>query len=103
MGVCETEAIVLRTYKLAEADKIAVFLSQHLGIMRGVARGARRLKSKFGASLEPYTIVGTAWRGKFFQLRGFQRWANFIRQISGGRTGTIWSYCQRGRARMGGN
>ena len=64
MGVSETEAIVLRTYKLAEADKIAVFLSQHFGVMRGVARGARRLKSKFGASLEPYTLVSFSYYEK---------------------------------------
>ncbi len=64
MGVSETEAIVLRTYKLAEADKIAVFLSQQFGVMRGVARGARRLKSKFGASLEPYTIVSLSFYEK---------------------------------------
>lgn len=64
MGVSETEAIVLRTYKLAEADKIVVLLSQHSGVMRGVARGARRLKSKFGASLEPYTIVSLSYYEK---------------------------------------
>ena len=57
MGVAETEAIILRTYKLAEADKIAVFLSKDSGVMRGVARGARRLKSKFGAALEPFTLI----------------------------------------------
>ncbi|HYP00588.1 MAG TPA: DNA repair protein RecO [Pyrinomonadaceae bacterium] len=61
MGVAETEAIVLRTYKLAEADKIIVFLTQHSGVMRGVARGARRLKSKFGASLEPFTLIGLSY------------------------------------------
>jgi DNA repair protein RecO (recombination protein O) len=64
MGVSETEAIVLRTYKLAEADKITVFLSQHTGVMRGVARGARRLKSKFGASLEPFTLVSLSYYEK---------------------------------------
>ena len=64
MGVSETEAIVLRTYKLAEADKITVFLSQHSGVMRGVARGARRLKSKFGASLEPFTLVSLSYYEK---------------------------------------
>ncbi len=64
MGICETEAIVLRTYKLAEADKIAVFLAQHFGVMRGVARGARRLKSKFGAALEPYTLVSLSYYEK---------------------------------------
>jgi DNA repair protein RecO (recombination protein O) len=61
MGVSETEAIVLRTYKLAEADKITVFLSQNSGVMRGVARGARRLKSKFGAALEPFTLISLSY------------------------------------------
>jgi DNA repair protein RecO (recombination protein O) len=64
MGVSETEAIVLRTYKLAEADKITVFLTQHSGVMRGVARGARRLKSKFGASLEPFTLISLSYYEK---------------------------------------
>lgn len=64
MGIFETEAIILRTYKLAEADKIAVFLSRHSGVMRGAARGARRLKSKFGAALEPYTIVSLSCHEK---------------------------------------
>jgi DNA repair protein RecO (recombination protein O) len=57
MGIVETEAIILRTYRLAEADKIAVCLTREAGMIRGVARGARRLKSKFGASLEPFTLV----------------------------------------------
>jgi DNA repair protein RecO (recombination protein O) len=61
MGLSETEAIILRTYKLAEADKITVFLSQDSGVMRGVARGARRLKSKFGAALEPFTLVSLSY------------------------------------------
>ena len=57
MKVRETEAIILRSYKLAEADKIIVCFSREMGILRGTARGARKLKSKFGASLEPYTLV----------------------------------------------
>lgn len=57
MGLVETEAIVLRTYKLSEADKITVCLTRKAGLVRGVARGARRLKSRFGASLEPFTQV----------------------------------------------
>lgn len=57
MGLVETEAIVLRTYRLAEADKIAVCLTEKAGLVRGVAAGARRLKSRFGASLEPFTLV----------------------------------------------
>ena len=61
MGLVETEAIVLRTYKLSEADKIAVCLTRKAGVVRGVARGARRLKSRFGAGLEPFTLVNLAY------------------------------------------
>jgi DNA repair protein RecO (recombination protein O) len=52
-----TEAFVLRTYSLAEADKICVFLTRQMGKVRGVAHGARKLKSRFGSSLEPFTEV----------------------------------------------
>lgn len=79
MGVSETEAIVLRTYKLAEADKIAVFLSEHSGVMRGVARGARRLKSKFGASLEPYTLISLSYFEKEGQELVAIRQADIVR------------------------
>ncbi len=63
MALVETEALILRTYGLAEADKIVVFLTQHQGLVRGVAKGAKRLKSKFGGSLEPFSIV----RLEYFQ------------------------------------
>lgn len=61
MGLVETEAIILRTYKLSEADKITVCLTRKAGVVRGVARGARRLKSRFGASLEPFTLVNLTY------------------------------------------
>src|SRR5215210_978544 len=64
MGLNETEAFVLRTYKLAEADKIVVLLTRRAGLVRGVARGARRLKSKFGASLELFTHVALTYHEK---------------------------------------
>lgn len=57
MGLVETQAIVLQTYKLADADKIVLCMTERAGLVRGVARGARRLKSKFGASLEPFTLI----------------------------------------------
>lgn len=57
MGLVETEAIILRNLRLGESDKIIAALSQHAGVFRGVAKGARRLKSRFGASLEPFTII----------------------------------------------
>lgn len=64
MALFETEAIVLRTYKLAEADKIVSCLTRDAGVVRGVARGARRLKSRFGASLEPFTLVSLSYFAK---------------------------------------
>jgi len=53
----QTEAIILRTYPLKEADKIVSFFSRDLGKARGVARGARKPKSRYGACLEPLSQV----------------------------------------------
>ncbi|GAC1446198.1 MAG: DNA repair protein RecO [Pyrinomonadaceae bacterium] len=63
-GLHETEAITLRTYKLGDADKIAVLLTKQNGLVRGVARGARRLKSRYGASLEPCTHTSVTFQEK---------------------------------------
>ncbi len=57
MAVLETEALVLRTYNFGEADKIVVFLTRTAGVIRAVAKGCRKLKSKYGASLEPFTLA----------------------------------------------
>ncbi|HEV2916101.1 MAG TPA: DNA repair protein RecO [Pyrinomonadaceae bacterium] len=64
MGLVESEAIVLRTYNLAEADKIVVCLTRKAGVVRAVARGARRLKSKYGAGLEPFTVLSLSFYEK---------------------------------------
>ncbi|HMJ09148.1 MAG TPA: DNA repair protein RecO [Pyrinomonadaceae bacterium] len=53
----ESESIVLKSFNLAEADRIVVFLTQEHGIVRGVAKGAKRLKSRFGSTLEPFSTV----------------------------------------------
>lgn len=57
MGVVETEGLVVRTYPLADADKIVVLLTLDDGLVRGVAKGAKRLKSRFGSGLEPFSVV----------------------------------------------
>jgi len=57
MPLRETEAIVLRTYRLAEADKIASLFTRQMGRLRAVAAGARRTKSRYGAALEPLSHV----------------------------------------------
>ncbi len=57
MPLRETEAIVLRTYRLSEADKIASLFTRQLGRLRAVARGAQRPKSRYGGTLEPLSHV----------------------------------------------
>ena len=61
MGLQETEALVLKNYNLSEADKIVVFLTREQGLIRGVAKGAKRLKSRFGSSLEPFTFISLTY------------------------------------------
>jgi DNA repair protein RecO (recombination protein O) len=51
------EAVVLRTHKLGEADRIITMLSRRHGKIRAVAKGVRRTTSKFGARLEPFSHV----------------------------------------------
>ena len=57
MALLETEALVFRTYNFGEADKIVVCLTHTAGLIRGVAKGCRKLKSRFGAALEPFTLA----------------------------------------------
>jgi DNA repair protein RecO (recombination protein O) len=57
MPLIETESLILKTYNLAEADKIVLLFTRDHGIVRGVAKGAKRLKSRFGSGLEPLTVV----------------------------------------------
>ena len=52
MPARETEAIILKTFPLGEADRLVSFFGRSSGRMRGVAAGARRLKNRFGSTLE---------------------------------------------------
>ncbi len=61
MPLYTTEALILRTYKLKEADRIVVFLTRDRGKKRGVAHGARRMLSRFGGALEPLSRVGVTY------------------------------------------
>ena len=57
MGILSSEAIILRTYPLRETDKIVVAYTRKYGKVRGVARGSRRIKSRFSGRLEPLSWV----------------------------------------------
>ena len=61
MPLYSADALILRTYKLGEADRIVVFLTRDRGKKRGVAKGARRTKSNFAGALEPLTHVRVAY------------------------------------------
>jgi DNA repair protein RecO (recombination protein O) len=61
MPLYTADALVLRTYKLGEADRIVVFLTRDRGKKRGVAKGARRPRSRFTGALEPLTEVRVAY------------------------------------------
>ena len=61
MPLYTADALVLRTYKLGEADRIVVFLTRDRGKKRGVAKGARRQRSRFVGALEPMTEVRVAY------------------------------------------
>jgi len=67
MALFETEALILRSYNLAEADKIVVCLSRSAGLIRGVAKGCRKLKNRFGAALEPFTVINLTYYEKEHQ------------------------------------
>ena len=53
MPLHQSDSIILKTYPLGEADRIVAFFSRDYGKLRGVANGARRMKNRFVASLEP--------------------------------------------------
>jgi DNA repair protein RecO len=55
MPVYTTDALILRTYKLGESDRIVVFLTRDRGKKRGVAKNARQSRRRFGGALEPMT------------------------------------------------
>lgn len=57
MPLFETESLILKSYNLAEADRIVVFFTRDHGVVRGVAKGAKRMKSRFGSTLEPFSTV----------------------------------------------
>ncbi len=53
----QTEAVVLRCRPFADQDKIVTFFSGEKGLLRGVAKGARKFGNRFGSLLEPMTLV----------------------------------------------
>src|SRR2546429_8723998 len=57
MALKESEAIVLRTYPMREADLLVTLFTRLEGKVRGVARSAKKSKRRFGGALEPLTYI----------------------------------------------
>src|SRR6058998_2381145 len=62
MPLYTTDALILRTYKLGESDRIVVFLTRDRGKKRGVAKNSRQSRRRFGGGLEPLTCGRVAYR-----------------------------------------
>ena len=65
MPLKQSEAIVLRTYPMREADLLVTFFTRAEGKLKGVARSAKKSKRRFGGgALEPLTYVRVYWEDK---------------------------------------
>ena len=64
MPLKESEAVVLRSYPLREADLLVTFFTRAEGKVRGVARSAKKSKRRFGGALEPLTVVKVYWEDR---------------------------------------
>ena len=64
MGLFSAKAIVLRTINLSETDKLAILFTEQFGKVKCAAKAARKVKSRFGAALEPLSFISVIYFGK---------------------------------------
>src|SRR3974377_18326 len=64
MPLKQSEAVVLRSYPLREADLLVSFFTRTEGKLRGVARSAKKSRKRFGGALEPLTSVRLYWEDR---------------------------------------
>jgi DNA repair protein RecO (recombination protein O) len=64
MPLKQSEAIVLRTYPLREADLLVTLFTRAEGKVKGVAKSAKRSQKRFGGALEPLTCVRASWQDR---------------------------------------
>jgi DNA repair protein RecO (recombination protein O) len=57
VGLYRDEAVVLRTQKLGEADRIITLLTRERGKVRAVAKGVRKTRSRLGSRVEPFMLI----------------------------------------------
>ena len=56
MALGKTQAVVIGRRALGESDRLVEFYTRGFGKLRGVAKAARRPRSRFGSALEPFTL-----------------------------------------------
>lgn len=64
MPLKHSEAVVLRTYPLREADLLVTFFTRAEGKVKGVAKAAKKSRRRFGGALEPLTLVRVYWEDR---------------------------------------
>ncbi|MCE7885833.1 MAG: DNA repair protein RecO [Actinobacteria bacterium ATB1] len=65
MGLYRDTGVVLRTFRLGEADRIVSLLTRDHGLVRAVVKGVRKTKSRFGARLDQFAHVDMQlWEGR---------------------------------------
>ena len=57
MPLFNSEAIVLRSINLSEADKLVTFMTNRYGNVKCIAKAARKIKNRFGATIEPLSHI----------------------------------------------
>jgi len=60
MAALSSEAVVLRTWPVHEADLVVSFFTRDYGLLRGIAKSALKSRKRFGGALEPMTVA-RAW------------------------------------------
>lgn len=76
-----TKAIILKRYKIGEADRLLLTFTEEVGKILVVAKAARRAESKLAGHIEPYNLTNLEIRpgkGEFYHLIGAQNPTNFL-------------------------
>jgi DNA repair protein RecO (recombination protein O) len=61
MGLVDTRAVVSNTMRFSNSSKLVTLITERHGLIKVMARGARRPTSRFGAALEPITLIETIY------------------------------------------
>jgi DNA repair protein RecO (recombination protein O) len=87
-GPVKTEAVVLRSMRYGEADRIMHIYTPNRGRVSAIAKGVRRTRSRFGGRLEPFfrlNIELHAGRGELLTVTGAQTVDGYARLRGDGR------------------